>query len=140
MRTSMTALALALALAGCPMAKDVPDGQGGGDAALRPVVACMLDQDCPTPVVNDPICAPKIAVCHQGACSVEDGPRLWDQDPGACSAAPDCRCQDLATSGCAGTFQCLAGRCLYGCDSCGSQQPASGPEVKIPVTKIGRRV
>jgi hypothetical protein len=27
-----------------------------------------------------------------------------------------------------------------GCDSCDSQQPASGPEVKIPVTKIGRRV
>jgi hypothetical protein len=27
-----------------------------------------------------------------------------------------------------------------GCDSCGSEQPASQTEVKIPVKKIGRRV
>jgi hypothetical protein len=27
-----------------------------------------------------------------------------------------------------------------GCDSCGPEQPASRTEVKIPVTKIGRRV
>jgi hypothetical protein len=27
-----------------------------------------------------------------------------------------------------------------GCDNCGSEQPANQTEVKIPVTKIGRRV
>ena len=116
------ALAMTLALAGClePVTSNKPGAEQGTDAGgvIIPVAVCTQDSDCAAPVSPDPVCAPQVAGCEQGACVTKPGSRRWDGAPGACNSADQCRCQDLKTAGCTGAWQCVEARCEFKCGDC----------------------